>query len=102
MTMLQQLMDRINNLGPSSNNSTKKLLDVHINFDERYPVVTYTYFDKENRTEIIETYRAFSLVMKQSLNNDIEYHAFNDRYMYFDKTFELRDMSLIDKRINKL
>lgn len=102
MTMLQQLMDRINNLGPSSNNSTKKLLDVHINFDERYPVVTYTYFDKENRTEIIETYRAFSLVMKQSLNNDIEYHAFNDRCMYFDKTFELRDMSLIDKRINKL
>lgn len=102
MTMLQQLMDRINNLGPSSNNSTKKLLDVHINFDERYPVVTYTYFDKENRTEIIETYRAFSLVMKQSLNNDIEYHAFNDRHMYFDKTFELRDMSLIDKRINKL
>ena len=102
MTILQQLMDRINNLGPSSNNSIKKLLDIHINFDERYPVVTYTYFDKENRTEIIETYRAFSLVMKQGFNNDIEYHAFNDRRMYFDKTFELRDMSLIDKRINKL
>lgn len=102
MTMLQQSMGRINNLGPSSNNSTRKLLDIHINFDERYPVVTYTYFDKENRTEIIETYRAFSLVMKQSLNDDIEYHAFNDRRMCFDKTFELRDMSLIDKRINKL
>lgn len=102
MTMLQQSLGRINNLGPSSNYSTKKLLDININFDGRYPVVTYTYFDKENRTEIIETYRAYSLVMKQGFNDDIEYHTFNDRRMYFDKTFELRDMSLIDRRINKL
>ena len=101
MSMLQQSMGRINNLGPSSNNSTKKLLDTHINFDERYPVVTYTYFDKENIAEIIETYRAYSLVIKQEFYDD-EYHTFNDRRMYFDKTFELRDMSLIDRRINKL
>ena len=101
MSMLQQSMGRINNLGPSSNNSTKKLLDIHINFDERYPVVTYTYFDKENIAEIIETYRAYSLVIKQEFYDD-EYHTFNDRRMYFDKTFELRDMSLIDRRINKL
>ena len=101
MSMLQQSMGRINNLGPSSNNSTKKLLDIHINFDERYPVVTYTYFDKENIAEIIETDRAYSLVIKQEFYDD-EYHTFNDRRMYFDKTFELRDMSLIDRRINKL
>ena len=101
MSMLQQSMGRINNLGPSSINSTKKLLDIHINFDERYPVVTYTYFDKENIAEIIETYRAYSLVIKQEFYDD-EYHTFNDRRMYFDKTFELRDMSLIDRRINKL
>lgn len=101
MSMLQQSLGRINNLGPSSNYSTKKLLDININFDGRHPVVTYTYFDKENRTEIIETYSAYALEMKQEFYDD-EYHTLEGRHMFFDRTFEFRDMSLIDRRINKL
>lgn len=96
MTMLQQSMGRINNLGPSSNNSTKKLLDIHINFDERYPVVTYTYFDKENKTEIIETYMSFNCSIEQE--HDFE----SGRYDFFDIILKCKNSSLISKEIKKL
>lgn len=98
--MLQELFTGRKQIGPSS--STKKLLDININFDGKYPEITYTYFDKENRTEIVETYITHSLSMTQDFDNSYEFHTLEGRSVFFNKTIELRDMSLINRRINKL
>lgn len=95
--MINCLMDRMKSVDNILHSSNKKLLDININFDTDYPIITYTYFDKEKREEIIETYCAYSMSIKDDFNDD-EYL----RKRFFDRTFEMRNVSLISKDINKL
>lgn len=98
--MLRGLMGRLSNFIIDPSSPSKKLLDININFDGRHPVITYTYFDKENKTEIIETYEAYSMSIKE--DSYYEKHTLVDRHNFFDRTFELRDMHLLKTEINKL
>lgn len=99
--MINCLMDRMRIVDNVLHSSNKKLLDININFDTDYPIITYTYFDKEKREEIIETYCAYSMSIRDDFNDDFK----DDEYLrkrFFDRTFEMRDVSLISKDINKL
>ena len=95
--MINCLMDRMRIVDNILHSSNKKLLDININFDTDYPIITYTYFDEEKREEIIETYCAYSMSIKDDFNDD-EYLI----KRFFDRTFEMRNVSLISKDINKL
>lgn len=99
--MINCLMDRMRIVDNILHSSNKKLLDININFDTDYPIITYTYFDTEKREEIIETYCAYSMSIKDDFNDD-EYLILQGRKRFFDRTFEMKDMSLISKDINKL
>lgn len=99
--MINCLMDRMRIVDNILHSSDKKLLDININFDTDYPIITYTYFDKEKREEIIETYCAYSMSIRDDFNDD-EYLILQGRKRFFDRTFEMKDMSLISKDINKL
>lgn len=100
MMMLQQSMGRLKNSKFGSSTCSKKLLDININFDSERPTITYTYFDKDNKTEIVETYNAYSLCIKEDLSYN-EY-TLSGRKDFFDRTFEIRDMFLLKTEINKL
>ena len=43
--MINCLMDRMRIVDNILHSSNKKLLDININFDTDYPIITYTYFD---------------------------------------------------------
>lgn len=80
--MLQESMMGQRNIIDSSLNSDLKLLDINISFDNKYPTITYTYFDIKNKKEIIDTYQAFDILL--GLDNDDKYinnESFFDMYL---------------------
>ena len=89
----------------NKNASFRKEEQVFIGIPAEYPTELINelcvYFDKEKREEIIETYCAYSMSIRDDFNDD-EYLILQGRKRFFDRTFEMKDMSLISKDINKL
>ena len=98
--MFKGLTGRLYNFNIGSSSPNKKLLDININFDGKYPIITYTYFDKDNKAEIVETYQAFSINIERELEFT-EYNLSRDTD-YFNMTYILEHMMLIKREINKL
>ena len=100
MTMFKGLKGRLYDFNVGSPSPNKKLLDININFDGKYPIITYTYFDKDNKAEIIETYQASSI----NIERELEFTEYNLSRVtdYFNTTYNLEHMMLIKREINKL